>query len=393
MTTIHSLCSVLSHLQGWTIIPNALHRPSVLLRETLPEDAPFLLSAAESSRFRSVNFPAGLEGLQRKIDVSQRSFGGELKNPAEQEYMFTVLSDHSEKAIPIGSSTFYPKHGTPSEPHNAYQIHDDETDPALSLITDTDGPAEVGAIVVHAALQGSENAGRHAAILVEGSRFMVTVTGGYGRAASWVRFFWAAMPHLRESFRHRECLAEMLPPLAAGPDSGRTNAFYETAVKPHFDSRTYEEMDLETLRDRTLIGRRLPRRIRLAELPEDARSVIGQVGAKSRPALKLLERLGFRNTGRIDPLDAGPHYVGSFSDNPLFLGARDLLFGGSSERGDEIGWTYGLMGVHRPERGVRFRAALGPFFVVEDDLFTTPEVAEGLGFRIGTRVTASAATL
>jgi arginine/ornithine N-succinyltransferase beta subunit len=222
---------------------------------------------------------------------------------------------------------------------------------------------------------------------------MVDVTGGYGRAASWVRFLWASMPDQRHAFQDRDCLAEMLPPFADDPESGRTNAFYEAAVRPHLDGRPYEEMDLETLRDRTLIGRRLPPRIRLADLPEDARSVIGQVGPKSRPALKLLEKAGFRGTGRVDPLDAGPHYAGRFSENPIFRGARDLLFGGSSDRPDEIGWTYGLMGVHRPDRGVRFRAAMGPFFVVEDNLFTTPRVAEGLILRIGDRITAAVAPL
>lgn len=381
-------------MQGIRLIPNALSLPRVILRETLPEDVAYLQAAANSSNFRSINFPDGLEALERKIDVSQRSFRGEIADAESQEFMFTVMSSHRDTAIPIGSSTLYPKHGTSAAPHNAYRLNGDPTDPILTLIADLDGPAEVGAIVVHAALQGAKSLHENVDILVDQAQHTVHYTGGYGRAASWVRFLWTAMPHHRQFFEDRYCLAEMLPPLVDDPELGRTNPFYETAIKPHVDHRPYGQMDSETLKDRTLIGRRLPTKIRIANLPEEARSVIGQVGPKSQPALKLLKQLGFQDTSCVDPLDAGPHYAGRFADNPLFAGARHLFFAGSNEKPDEIGWTYGLLGVYRPERGVKFRAALGPFFVVEDNVFTTPDIAEGLILKsIGTPVTVAVAPL
>lgn len=260
MSTIRSLCSVLSFLQGWTIVPDALKRPSVFLRESLPEDAPFLLSASKSSGFRAVHCPAKLAGWDRKIGISQRSFGGGAANPAAQEYLFTVLSDHSDKAIPVAGSVLAACEGS---------------------------QAEAGAVFVHAAVRAPESVGHSVTVVAGRARHTVTVTGCYGEAASWVRWLWMAMPELRSSFRS----------------------------------------------------------------------------------------------------------LGQISENALFLGARDLLFGGSNGRPDEIGWTYGLMGVYRPERGVRFRAALGPFFVVEDDLFTTALVAKGLMLRLGDRITASVAPL
>lgn len=389
-----TLVSILSGLQGIRAIPNALSLPVVILRETLPEDGVYLQAAADSSHFRSINFPEGLSELERKIAVSQRSFSGEITTPESQEFMFTVLSSHQTGAIAVGSSTFYPKHGTEEAPHNAYRLNGNHEDPLLTLITDWDGPAEVGAIVVHAALQGARELHEPVDILVKDAPHRIHYTGGYGRAASWVRFLWAAMPHHRKAFEDRSCLAEMLPPLYDDAHAGRTNAFYETAIKPHVDHRPYGQLDLETLADRLLIGRRLPAQIRVADLPEEARAVIGQVGPKSQPALKLLKRLGFQDTSCVDPLDAGPHYAGRFAENPLFTGARNYLFAGANQNESEIGWTYGMLGVHRPERGVRFRAALAPFFVVEDNLWTTPVVAEGLFLNaIGTPVTAAVAPL
>lgn len=360
----------------------------------MPEDVAYLHSAAASSGFRSINFPEGVNALERKIDVSQRSFRGKIADEADQEFMFTVLSGHEAAAIPIGSSTLYPKHGTAGAPHNAYLRNGDPADPFLSLVTDLDGPAEVGAIVVHAALQGAQAVYGEVDVVVESATHRIKATGGYGRAASWTRFLWTAMPHHRHRFVQRSCLAEMLPPLIDDPNHGRTNAFYEQAIRPHMGGRTYGEMDLETLKDRTLVSRRLPPKIRVNDLPAEARDIIGQVGPKSQPALKLLQRLGFKDTHCVDPLDAGPHYAGRFSENPIFSGAQEFLFGGSSHYEREIGWTYGLLGLFRPDRGVFFRAALAPFFIVEDHIFMPPDVSEGLFLHtIGTQVTAVVAPL
>src|SRR5262249_6951102 len=151
--------------------------------------------------------------------------------------------------VPVGTSTFYPQHGTPQKPHHAYQVIRStrtvngivEDTSFLHLIQDHAGPAEVVALIVHQGVMG------------QAAKRMP-----YGRAASCVRFFWAALPENREAYSQKSCLTEILPAFLKLPDGSRSNAFYEAVARPHFDGRTYDEIDVLTNEDRSLITSRLP---------------------------------------------------------------------------------------------------------------------------------------
>ncbi|HEX5038496.1 MAG TPA: arginine N-succinyltransferase [bacterium] len=381
MGDLTTLCSVFAGLHNSVfsagLANTRLHplaQPSVLLRETLPSDAPRLLEVARSGNFRTLNFPSDLDGLTHKIDRSRLSFRREIADPALQEMMFTVLERNGrDDYVPVGTSTFFPQHGTARKPHHAYQVvpgtrvddaglvHDDTV---LQLIQNHAGPAEVGGLIVHA----DRSAGRVP----------------YGRAVSWVRFFWTSLPGRRADYANRLCLTEILPPFVETPEGGRTNAFYEAHARRFFEDRTYEEMDKLTNADCSLITARLPRTVRLADMPSEARALIGVPRKESRPALRLLEKVGFKPTGQVDPIDAGPHFLGAFADNPIFTGAHDLIYGGTSHREDEIpNWHYGFVGRERHSDDAAFRAALGAFLVMDDLLLTTREIADFLDLRVG----------
>ncbi len=404
---IQNLCSVLSSLQsaryaGTLLSAPGVHpltQPAIFLRETIPADVSPLLGAAQSGNFRTLNFPSTHEGLERKIQSSQDSFRGVVADPDEREFMFTVLAKGDQRvSLPVGTSTLYAKHGTPAKPHHAYHIVRStrlrssgvvDDDSVLILTQNHDGPSEVGALVVHDVISGKKDK-THVEILAEGMRHTIDRTRRYGLAASWIRFFWAAMPDQRAYFKDRTCLTEILPPLTHLPDGGRTNAFYEALAKKYFNDRPYDEMDLVTQDDRSLISARLPALIKFSDLSTEAQGILGQSRPESRPALRLLEKLGFRHTDRVDPLDGGPHLEGSFANNPIFTGARDFSFGGTTGGDvDEIGWRYGFIGSFSESRDATFLAALAPFLVVDNDLFTTHDVTEGLQLGIEDRVTVS----
>jgi arginine N-succinyltransferase len=340
-----------------------LTRPVIYVREALPPDAPFLIEAAGTSNFKTLNFPETVSALSVKIRKSQQSFRGAIADPGQQEFLFTVLSETGERAVPVGTSTFFPKHRTPEKPHHAYRVHESY----LEFVEETDGPAEVGGMIVHKEYQG----------------------GGYGRVGSWVRFFWTTMPENRELFRGGRCLTEFLPDLEDRDETGsRTNPFYEAVGKIYLQA-PYDKMDKATAEDHTLL-KRLPRRIDLSDLPEEARKVIGQVGKGPQKAAPLLVKLGFKPNGQIDPLDGGPHYVGLFDENPIFTGARNLYFEGVEEgTGERDDWLYGFLGLHHSKGTPRFEACAAPFRIEEGRVKTTLEAAEKLKLDEKKKVTVS----
>jgi arginine N-succinyltransferase len=400
MATIDTLCTILSGLNvsvsSAGLTESGIHplsQPTILLRETLPADAPYLIETARAANFRSVNFPTDLAGMLRKIGRSQASFRGGVSNLSEQEIMFSVLAPTDQRTfVPIGTSTFYPQHGSPQKPHHAYQVvsgtrfdgSEVQDDACLHLIQNHAGPAEAGALVVHPAAQGSSKGRRTFSYFAEGFCHLLKLDSGYGRAASWVRFFWAALPGRRDAYADRSCLTEILPPFDEAPGGARTNAFYEAHARKYFDGRPYDEMDELTNEDRSLIAARLPKLARLADLPPAARAIIGKPRDGSLPALKLLERLGFKPTYQVDPIDGGPHLVGAFTDNPIFLGAKDYLYGGTASREDELPqWHYGFVGLSDPSGETAFRAALSAFLVMEDLILTTLPAADFLELKMG----------
>ena len=95
----------------------------------------------------------------------------------------------------------------------------------------------------------------------------------------------------------------MMAPISA---DGR-NVFWE-----HFGRRfinlSYVEADRFCQYSREFMTSLLPHEdMYLTLLPPEARQGIAQVGKDTVPARKMLEALGFKYCGRIDPFDGGPH--------------------------------------------------------------------------------------
>jgi arginine N-succinyltransferase len=49
-------------------------------------------------------------------------------------------------------------------------------------------------------------------------------------------------------------------------------------------------------------------------LPEDVRRSLGEVGERSRGAVRLLEQAGMKFLNHLDPFDAGPYYGAEISE-------------------------------------------------------------------------------
>ena len=302
-----------------------------VLRDAHPADLPDLKRLAEV--LNTVNLPNDEEALAQIVDVSRRSFSGEIEDPLEREYLF-VLQDLETQRI-LGTSMIIAQHGTRESPHVYFEVSKRQTYSStldrhfehtiLSLAYDYDGPTELGGLVV-----APEARGR----------------GKPGKQLSYVRFLFIGMH--RPWFRDR-LLAELLPPLL--PD-GRSLLW--EALGKKFTALTYQEADKLSRKNKEFIKELFPQSDIWATLfPPEVQAVIGQVGPETQGVRKMLERVGFQYVERIDPFDGGPHFEADTDEVELIARLRRGVVAEKEPEGrtEEV-----LVGVSRDEGPSRFSA-------------------------------------
>lgn len=268
---------------------------SFLVRSAQREDLQQLLELAR--QFSLLNLPAEKKAIEVKIDRSIRSFRGELgKN--EAEYIFVV--EDTEAGLVTGSSMIMAKNGTPSSPNFSFKVLKKERfsrelgvgfiHQILRLKTNTDGPTELGGLVVDRAYRRRPEK--------------------VGRMISLSRFVYIGMePDRFEAELH----SEMAPPLT---DEGRSE-FWE-ALGRRFTGMPYREADLISSQNNGFIQSLFPEEdIYLALLDSKARMILGRVGEETQAALHLLNRIGFAYKDEVDPFDGGPHLRCATQENTI----------------------------------------------------------------------------
>jgi arginine N-succinyltransferase len=287
--------------------------PRYEIRGAMPSDQAELLSLAR--HLNSVNLPHEAGHIARLLEISEKSFGGQIDNPRRRKYVF-LLRD-LELGEAVGTSTIVAQLGRRDAP---YIYLDVSTEEKYSSSTDRhfhhtvlrigfsyDGPTELGGLVVDP---------RHR-----------RVDAKLGLLISYVRFAFIAAH--RDLFKS-ELLAELMPPLQ--PDG--TSHLWE-AFGRRFTGMSYAEADLRSSEDKTFIRDLFPRgEVYASLLSEDAQAVIGKVGAQTRGVERMLRRIGFRYAERIDPFDGGPHFVAEADEVSLIQGTRKLVFAGAFDGED-----------------------------------------------------------
>jgi arginine N-succinyltransferase len=251
----------------------------------------------------TVNLPDDEAAIARILEVSERSFRGEIQNPRDREFIFLLRDREAERAI--GTSMVIAQLGRPGEPYIYLDVDREEKYSAslqkhfvhqvLSVRYSYDGPTEIGGLVVHPAYRNAPDK--------------------LGTLISFVRFLFVALQ--RADFRD-ELLAELLPPLE--PDG--TSHLWE-ALGRHFTDMCYSDADRLSKRNKEFIRGLFPQgEIYATLLPPRAQAVIGAVGQQTRGVEKLLRRVGFRYAERVDPFDGGPHFIARTDDVSLVRAAR-----------------------------------------------------------------------
>jgi arginine N-succinyltransferase len=267
-----------------------------VIREGRPADLDAIETLAEL--LDTMNLPRDRALLRGLLATSERSFRQPLLGPAEGEYIF-VLEDRQREAV-IGTSLVIAKHGTVGAPHFFMEIRTEKRHSdvplrdfehrVLKLGYTTDGPTEVGGLILHPDYR--------------------RVPEQLGMQLSYVRFnFIARHP---ERFQ-KEVLAELLSPL---DDAGR-NHFWEGYGRK-FTGLDYREADRLSIMDKHFILSLFPQTPHyLTMFPERVQRVLGEVAEGARGARHLLEKIGLRYLEQIDPFDGGPYFGAAMKDVSL----------------------------------------------------------------------------
>jgi arginine N-succinyltransferase len=236
-----------------------------------------------------INLPSDEAMIKSKIESSMRSF----KNPSKdlyKNYYFFVLENTSTKAI-LGVSMIHAQHGTEEEPHFYLSVGTESkfsqtintgfVHGTLKLGLDTNGPTEIGGLILDPAYRGHKSK--------------------FGKQLSFVRFLYMAInPQRFKPMVH----SELMPPF----DKNGNSPLWE-AIGRRFLNMNYHEADILSRNNKEFILSLFPsENIYQSLLPMEARESIGKVGKETEPVKKMLEGIGFKYTHEVDPFDGGPHY-------------------------------------------------------------------------------------
>ena len=236
-----------------------------------------------------INLPPDQEIIETKIESSLKSFKNPSKNFWENYYIFVLEDD--EKGEVLGVSMIHAQHGTEEEPHFFLNVSQESKfsntintgfiHGTLKLGLDTDGPTEIGGLIVNPEFRGNPEK--------------------LGKQLSFVRFLYMALnPERFKPMIH----SELMPPF----DNKGNSPLWE-AIGRRFMNMDYHEADILSRSNKEFILSLYPaENIYQTLLPFDARDAIGKVGKDTEPVRKMLESIGFKYVYEVDPFDGGPHY-------------------------------------------------------------------------------------
>ena len=244
----------------------------------------------ELSQFYTfINLPADKELIESKINSSIRSFE-KMSDALDEDHYIFVLEDLELSKV-VGCSMIHAQHGTEEEPHFFLKVSQENKfsksintgfiHGTLKLGYDTDGPSEIGGLVLSPNYRKSPYK--------------------LGKQLSYCRFLYMGM----QPQRFKESIhSELMPPF----DKDGKSPLWE-AIGRRFLNMEYHDADLLSRRNKEFILSLFPSGLIYETLlPIEARNAVGKVGQDTLPVKAMLESIGFKYTQEVDPFDGGPHY-------------------------------------------------------------------------------------
>lgn len=257
----------------------------LLIRPIVASDFNALKQIAVESGHGFTSLPNNDELLLGKIQKAEDSFSADVNAPGNQSYLF-VLEDTEIKEV-VGIAGIKAAAGL-SAPLYHYRLstiknHSPslEVNKSINMLTscnDYKGATEVCTLFVREQYR----------------------KGNAGKLMSRVRFMFMAAHPQRFS---NTIIAEM-----RGVSDSKGRSPFWAWLEEHFFGIDFPTADyLVGIGDKGFISELMPKHpIYTSLLSKEAQEVIGQVHKKTAPALKLLEKEGFKFNGYVDLFDAGP---------------------------------------------------------------------------------------
>lgn len=334
----------------------------MVLRPIAMSDLDALLELSSMTGFGLTTLPTDRELLARRVRGSVAAFERREEGGARGDAYLFVMEDLARGRV-VGTCGIVSKVGG-FDPFYAYRIETSVHEStrlgvrkevkALHLVAEHDGPCEVGSLF----------------LAPEARR------DGNGRLLSLARFVFMAE---RPDDFDPNVIAEMRGVI----DDAGHSVFWE-AIGRHFFDLDFPTADYLSVVDKRFIADLMPTHpIYLPLLPEAAQRVIGEVHPDTEPALRMLEREGFRDSGMVDIFEGGP-VIACPRDQVRAI--RECQARVVAEVADEApeqfegpNWV-----VARPQE---FRACASPLKLVENDGVVLPaRTALALGVKVGERV-------
>ena len=248
-----------------------------------------------SGKVHFINLPHDKAIISEKLDKSVECFTSP-STELDENYYFFVLEDLEKRKV-IGVSMIHAQHGTEREPHFFLKVaHEHKYSQTintgfvhgtLKLGLDTNGPTEIGGLVVDPDYRGHPDK--------------------LGKQISFVRFLYMAMYPKR--FR-KVIHSELMPPL----DADGNSPLWE-ALGRRFMNMNYSQADVLSRSNKEFILSLFPsENIYMTLLAPEVRESIGKVGKDTLPVKNMLEKIGFKYMNEVDPFDGGPHYRARLQD-------------------------------------------------------------------------------
>ncbi len=254
-----------------------------VVRPVRLEDLDRLFSLIGQAEYGLTTLNVSRNLLEDRVRASLHSFGERQTKPAGQPYVF-VLEDLTDGSI-VGTSAIYSKVGG-YEPFYSYEIkksiHESkqlgirkEID-VLHLKKEHNGPTEIGSLFLDPDYWGA----------------------GHGRLLSMSRFiFMAEFPGRFD----RNTIAELRGIVNA---DGRSPVW--DAIGSHFFQVEFPKAETLTNESKSIIADLMPEHpIYIPLLPKGAQDAIGKVHKHTEPALAMLLKEGFHDSGMVDIFDGG----------------------------------------------------------------------------------------
>ncbi len=257
----------------------------LVIRPIQPNDLYQLEALASEAGVGMTTLPANQKTLQTKIETSLWSFARDVKEPLEESYMF-VLEDTDVSKI-VGTCGIMALKAK-SEPFYSYKlgtlVHASEglgiykKVQALHLVNDFHEVSEICTLFLNKEYRKNSN----------------------GKLLSRCRYLFIS--------QFPERFAPMIIAEMRGVQNEEGRSPFWRNMGMHFFEMDFSKADyLTATGNKKFISDLMPRYpIYVPLLPQEAQEVIGQVNEATVPALKLLQKEGFRFEGYVDIFDAGP---------------------------------------------------------------------------------------